>query len=106
MEAGHRAAGYGDEQDREQVAQLLILETSVNRQVHVRMRCQKSGYRAKNHAHEHEGSHIVTGLLHQPHGQYGRQENISEGHIQPCALAGYQRQVHAESQGSEGEQKS
>ena len=67
METGYRTAGYGNEQNREQVTKLLILETGIDRQVHIRMSHQKSCYRAENHAHEHEGGHIITGLLHQPH---------------------------------------
>ena len=63
VETGNSTAGNRDKQDREQVAELIVVETGVNRQVHGRMRHHEANDGRKDHAHKHEGGHVVAGLL-------------------------------------------
>ena len=63
MEAGNSSAGNGDEQDREHVSQLFIMEAGVHGQVHGRMGHEKPQHGSGDHADEHIGGHDVTGLL-------------------------------------------
>ena len=79
MEAGDRTAGNRDEQDGEHGAELLIVETGENGQVHGGVGDQQTDNRTGDHSAEHEGGHVVTGLFQQPHGQDRRKEDVDEG---------------------------
>ena len=87
VETGNGTAGHGDEQDGEHGAQLLIGETGENGQVHGGVCDQQADHSTYDHGHEHEGGHVVTGLLQQPHGQDGCKEDVDEGDVAPCSLA-------------------
>ena len=87
VEAGDRTTGNGDEQDGEHGAQLLIGEAGEDGQVHGGMCDQQTDHGTCDHGHEHEGGHVVTGLLQQPHGQDGCKEDVDEGDVAPCSLA-------------------
>ena len=96
VEPGHRSAGHRDEQDGEQIAQLFVGEAGVDRQIHGRMRHQQAQHRTGDHADEHEGGHVVTGLFQQPHGHDGSKENVSKGDVDPGLFAGDHGSVHAD----------
>ena len=63
METGNGTAGHGNEQDGEHGAQLLIGETGENGQVYGGVCDQQADHSTCDHGHEHEGGHVVTGLL-------------------------------------------
>ena len=102
MEAGNRAAGHGDEQDREQVAQAFVVEAGVHGQVHGGVGDQDAQHRARDHTGEHEGGHGVARLFEQPHGQHGGEEDVDEGDVEPGFLAKDQRHKHAEHERGDG----
>ena len=56
-----------------------------------------------DHCAEHEGGHVVTGLLEHPHRQDGGKEDVNEGDVAPCSLAEHQRAVHADGKGQHDE---
>ena len=103
MEAGNGTAGHGNEQDGEHGAQLLIGETGENGQVHGGVCDQQADHSTCDHGHEHEGGHVVTGLLQQPHGQHGSEEDVNEGDVAPCSLAQDDRSVCANHEGQHDE---
>ena len=103
MEARNRAAGHGDEQNGEHGAQLLVVEAGEHRQVHGRMGHQQAHGRTGDHADEHKGGHVITGLLHQPHGQHRGKEDVHEGDVAPGRLAQHQREVCAHHEGQHDE---
>ena len=96
VEAGHRAAGDGDEQDGEHRAELFIVEAREDGEVHRRMRNEKADDRARDHADEHEGSHVVARLLQKPHRENGGEEDVDERDVAPSRLAEDERAVHAD----------
>ena len=101
MEAGHGAAGHGDEQDGEHGSQLLIGKTCEHRQVHGGMGHQQAHHGPGDHADEHEGGHVVPGLLQKPHGQHGGEEDVHKGNVAPGSLAEDQGTVHAHGEGGQ-----
>ena len=100
VEAGHRTAGDGDEQNREHGAELFVVEARKDRQIHRRVRDKQANDRACNHSDEHEGGHVVPGLLQKPHGQHGGEEDIHKGDVAPSGLVKNQGAVHAHGKGS------
>ena len=103
VEAGDRTAGHGDEQDGEHGTQLLVGETGEDGQVHGGVGDQQTDHSADDHGHEHEGGHVVTGLLQQPHGQDSGKEDVDEGDVAPCSLAQNEGQVRADDEGKHDE---
>ena len=101
MEAGHRAAGDGDEQDGEHRAEALIVEAREDGEVHRRVRDEKADDRTRDHADEHEGGHIVARLLQKPHRENGGEEDVDKRDVAPGRLAEDQREVHADGEGSD-----
>ena len=100
VEAGHRTAGDGDEQNREHGAELFVIEARKDRQIHRRVRNKQANDRACDHSDEHEGGHVVPGLLQKPHGQHGGEEDIHKGDVAPCGLVEDEGAVHADGEGS------
>ena len=103
VEAGNGTAGHGNEQDGEHGAQLCVVEAGEHRQVHdgvVDNQAQNGTY---DHSHEHEGGHVVTGLLQQPHGQHGSEEDVHKGDVAPGSLAQDHRSVDAHHKGQHDE---
>ena len=96
VEAGHRAAGDGDEQDGEHRAELFIVEAREDGEVHRRMRNEKADDRARDHADEHEGGHVVARLLQKPHRENGGEEDVDERDVAPGRLAEDEWAVHAD----------
>ena len=96
VETGNGTAGNRDKQDREQIAELIVVETGVDRQIHGRMGHHKADDSRDDHADEHERGHVVTGLLEQPHGKHGGKRNVDEGDDVPGILGSRDRQAHAE----------
>lgn len=47
---------------------------------------QQANNSTGNHADEHEGGHVVAGLLQQPHGQNCSKENVNKGDVAPGSL--------------------
>ena len=103
METGNRTTGNGDEQDGEHGAQFLIGETSEDGQIHGGMCDQQTDHGTCDHGHEHEGGHVVTGLLQQPHGQDGCKEDVDEGDVAPCSLAQDDGEVCTDHEGQNDE---
>ena len=99
VEAGDRAARHGDEQNREHRAERGV-EARECRQVHCRVRNQKTDCRAGNHADEHECRHIVARLLEKPHRKNGCKEDVDKRDVAPGRLAVDERTVHADGKGS------
>ncbi len=88
METGNRTAGNGYEQDREHGAQLGVVEAGEHGQVHRGVGDdQQADDRTGDHRTEHEGSHVITGLFEQPHGQNSREEDVNKGDVAPGCLA-------------------
>ena len=96
MEAGNSTTGHGDEQDGEHGAQLLIGETGEDGQVHGGVSDQQAHNGTGDHGHEHKGSHVITGLLEQPHGQDRCKEDVNKGDIAPGCLAEDQGNICAD----------
>ena len=99
VEAGHRAACDGDEQDGEHGAELFVVEAREDRQIHRRVRNDQTNDRARDHADEHKGGHVVPGLFQQPHGKHGGEEDVDKGDVAPSGLVENQGAVHAHGKG-------
>ena len=99
VEAGHRTAGDGDKQDGEHGAELFVVEAREDRQVHRRMGDDQTDDRARDHADEHKGGHVVPGLFQQPHGKHGGEEDVDKGDVAPSGLVENQGAVHAHGKG-------
>ena len=103
VETGNSAAGHGNKQDGEHGAQLLVVETGEDGQVHGGMSDQQADNGTGDHADEHEGGHVVTGLFQQPHGQDRSEEDVDEGDVAPGSLAQNDGEVHADNEGQHDE---
>ena len=99
MEAGHRAAGDGDEQNGEHRAEVCIREAREDGEVHRRVCDEKTDDRARDHADEHEGGHVVARLLQKPHREDGGEEDVDKRDVAPGLLVEDERAVHADGKG-------
>ena len=64
---------------------------------------QQADHSADDHGHEHKGGHVVTGLLQQPHGQDGGEEDVNEGDVAPGCLAEDQGHIGTDDEGQHDE---
>ena len=60
------------------------------------MRNEKADDRARDHADEHEGGHVVARLLQKPHRENGGEEDVDERDVAPSHLAEDEWAVHAD----------
>ena len=102
VESGNSSACNGNKQNREQISKIVIMESGVYRQIHVRMCNHNSKSRTDDHTCKHEGSHIITRLFHQPHRKNRCQENISKCDVGPGCFICHHRKVHTDSKSSYG----
>ena len=95
VEAGDRAAGNRDEEDREE--RLAVhLEADERRHVDGRIRREHADNAAGHHAEEQERAQVVARLHEQPHRQDRRDEAIAEDDVAPRRHVEIERELHAD----------